>query len=140
MKRFLITLFLIVTLGVYGTTLRNRGFSVSSAASTTLTNSATPPTTTGVYKDGTFTGSPGDAFYGLIQVQVTVANGNLSDVQFLQYPNDRGNSVRINMHAMPILKSEAIQVQNANVNIVSGATASSIAFQQSLASALQQAQ
>jgi len=60
-------------------------------------------------------------------------------VQFLQYPSDRNTSIRINSRAMPILKQEAISAQNANVNIVSGATDSSQAFQQSLASALSQA-
>jgi uncharacterized protein with FMN-binding domain len=40
---------------------------------------------------------------------------------------------------MPYLKQEAIAAQSANVNIISGATDSSYAFRQSLASALAQA-
>ncbi len=91
------------------------------------------------YKDGAFVGSAADAFYGNIQVQVTMQNGKITDVQFLQYPNDRSRSMMINQYAMPILKSEAIQSQNANVNIVSGATDSSLAFIQSLQSALNNA-
>lgn len=94
------------------------------------------PTTGGQYKDGSYTGSVADAYYGLIQVQAIIQGGQINDVQFLSYPNDRQNSIRINTYAMPILKSEAIQAQNANVDIVSGATLSSQAFQQSLASAL----
>lgn len=93
----------------------------------------------GQYKNGTYTGNVADAFYGNIQVQVTISKGQISDIQFLQYPNDRGNSIYINQQAMPLLKQEAIQVQSANVGGVSGATASSQAFVQSLRSALSQA-
>ena len=92
-----------------------------------------------MYTDGTYTGSQADAYYGTVQIQVTVQGGMLTGVNFLQYPNDRRTSQSINGRAMPILKSEAIQAQNANVNIVSGATDTSMAFQQSLADALAQA-
>ena len=114
-----------------------------------LQPSQTPPPTTmpmgsmmnpkGSYKDGTYTGSVEDAYYGLIQVQVTVSNGQISDVTFLQYPNDNPTSVYINSQAMPILKSEALQVQSSQVDIVSGASDTSMAFQSSLANALSQA-
>lgn len=93
----------------------------------------------GQFRDGSYTGDPADAFYGYIQVRVTVSNGQIADVKFLQYPNDRQTSIAINSQAMPYLKSEAIQAQSANVNIVSGATDSSLAFRQSLQSALDQA-
>lgn len=100
-----------------------------------------PPTATpqGKYKDGTYVGDAADAFYGNIQVQVTITGGKITDVAFLQYPNDRSTSVFINSQAMPLLKQEAIQAQSAQVDGVSGATASSGAFIQSLQSALQKA-
>ena len=105
-----------------------------------ISPTAIPQTSTkGRYKDGTYTGSVADAFYGNIQVQAIIQGGAISDVQFLQYPNDRETSVSINSQAMPILKSEAIQAQSANVDIVSGATDSSQAFRESLSAALQQA-
>lgn len=100
------------------------------------------PTTgssSGKYKDGTYTGSVEDASYGNLQVQAVITNGKLSDVVFLQYPNDNGTSTSINTQALPILKSEAIQAQSAQVDIVSGASDSSPAFTRSLAQALQQA-
>lgn len=109
---------------------------------TSASSSSNPPTpvqSSGQYKDGTYTGSVADAFYGNIQVQATIQNGKITDVQFLQYPNDRGTSIEINTQAMPYLKQEAIAAQSANVDIVSGATQSSLAFQQSLGSALSQA-
>lgn len=92
-----------------------------------------------IYKDGVYTGSVEDAFYGNIQVQASIANGKISDVVFLQYPNDNRTSIFINSQAMPMLKSEALQVQSANVDIVSGASDSSMAFQRSLSTALSNA-
>ncbi len=94
---------------------------------------------TGTFKNGTYTGSVADAFYGNVQVQAVIANGALNNVNVLQYPSDRGTSREINAIAMPQLVQEAIQAQSANVNIISGATQSSGAFQQSLADALAQA-
>lgn len=91
------------------------------------------------YKNGTYTGSVADAFYGNVQVQVTISGGQITDVQFLQYPNDRSTSVYINSQAMPYLKQEAIQAQSANVAGVSGASATSQAFIESLQSALDKA-
>lgn len=105
----------------------------------TTAAAAAPAPAQGQYKDGSYTGSVADAFYGNIQVQVTINGGKISDVQFLQYPNDRGTSVMINQQAMPYLKQEAISAQSANVDIVSGATDSSQAFIQSMQSALSQA-
>lgn len=93
----------------------------------------------GRYKNGTYVGSAADAYFGNVQVQVSISGGKISDVQFLQYPSDRSTSLRISNYAMPVLKQEAIQAQNYNVDIVSGATQTSMAFQQSLASALAQA-
>ncbi len=93
----------------------------------------------GQYKNGTYTGSQVDAFYGLVQVQTTIQNGKIASVQFLQYPNDRRTSVRINTFAVPQLQQEAVQAQQANVDIVTGATLTSQAFMMSLQSALDQA-
>ncbi len=104
------------------------------------TTAGPPATTSGqLFKNGSFTGSVEDAYYGNIQVKAVINGGKITDVVFLQYPNDRQNSVYINSQAMPYLKTETIQAQSANVDIVSGATASSIAFQKSLATALETA-
>lgn len=91
------------------------------------------------YNNGEYTGVIADAFYGNIQIKTIIQGRKITDVQFLQYPNDRRTSIEINSQAMPYLKSEAIQAQNSNVDIISGATDTSIAFKQSLESALVQA-
>lgn len=93
----------------------------------------------GQYVDGTYTGSTADAYYGLVQVEATVQGGKLTAVKFLQYPNDRSTSRYINSQAMPLLEQEAISAQSAQVSGVSGASDTSQAFRESLASALTKA-
>lgn len=92
------------------------------------------------YTDGTYTGPVVDIRWGYVQVQATVQNGQIVDVQFLQYPNERRTSARINATANPLLQQEAIQAQSANVNLITGATLTSQGFEQSLQIALTQAQ
>lgn len=115
------------------------GPSTSAGTPPTPIPTATPRLQTGKYRDGRYTGDVTDAFYGLVQVQVTISGGKITDVVFLQYPNDRQNSIFINSQAMPYLRQEAIQAQSASVDIISGATATSEAFIQSLQSALAKA-
>ena len=100
---------------------------------------ATQAQALGQYKDGDYTGTEVDAYYGLVQVHATIKQGKLADVQFLEYPNDRRTSIRINSTAIPYLQQEAIQAQSANVDIISGATLTSEAFVQSLQVALNSA-
>ena len=90
-------------------------------------------------RNGTYTGGVASNQWGQVQVQVTVSGGQVTNVQALQYPQERRRSASINSQAVPVLQSEAIQAQSANVNIVSGATLTSEGFQQSLQSALTQA-
>lgn len=99
----------------------------------------TTSTSSSLYKDGSYTGSVADAQWGYIQVKAIIQSGKITDVQFLQYPNERNRSVMINSYADPQLTSEAIQAQSANVDIVTGATDTSEAFMQSLSDALSQA-
>jgi uncharacterized protein with FMN-binding domain len=120
------------------------GTTTDTSASTTTTIDTSASTTTTIvanalYKDGQYDGRIADAYYGNVQVRAIIQGGKLTDVQFLSYPNDRNQSIEINSYALPILKSEAIKVQSAQVDIVSGATNTSNAFINSLSSALSQA-
>ena len=94
----------------------------------------------GQLKDGSYQGSVADAYYGNVQVQANVKNGQLVSVRILQYPSDRNTSRYINSQALPMLKQEAIQAQSSQVDFISGATLTSNAFVQSLTAALGQAQ
>ncbi len=100
---------------------------------------APAPKPAALYKDGTYTGPSVYVYYGNVQVQATISGGKLTDVQFLDHPQDRYTSIAINDYAMPILQQEALQAQSANVNGVSGASETSGGFVQSLGAALTQA-
>jgi uncharacterized protein with FMN-binding domain len=116
--------------------------SASTPIEGTLSGTVVAPTESapkGQYKDGSYTGNATDAFFGIVQVKAVIKGGKLVDVQFLQYPNDVPNTIAISERSIPILKQEAIRIQGANVDIISGATQTTEGFQISLASALLQA-
>lgn len=96
----------------------------------------------------TFTGSAAQADrWGYVQVTITVRkttttiSGKRKVTRRMTgltatYPNHTSRSVVINQQAIPILRSEALQAQSANIQLVSGATDASAAFVQSLQSAI----
>lgn len=160
MKKYVIGIMVFGVLVVYSLGIRHQQPKISAPSSlatnntpsTTTSGSGTPPTnnsslsgnsttqtSTSNYKDGTYTGSTADAYYGNVQVQATVSGGKITDVKFLQYPDTHTTSVYINQQAMPYLQQEAIKAQSSHVNIISGATYTSQAFTQSLSNALSQA-
>ena len=96
------------------------------AAGTTLAN-------------GTDTGSVVQTRFGPVQVQVTIAGGKITDVTALQLPTDRQRSAEISQIAEPMLRSEALTAQSAQIDLISGATYTSDAYAQSLQSALDKA-
>lgn len=94
---------------------------------------------TGSLRDGTVTGPVIETRFGPVQVQVTVSGGQLTDVAALQLPTDHPRSLAISEYAEPILRSEALQARSAQIDLVSGATYTSIAYARSLQAALDQA-
>jgi uncharacterized protein with FMN-binding domain len=76
--------------------------------------------------------------YGDVAVQVTVADGTITAVEAAQLPSG-GRSGQISRSVAPILASEALAAQSANIDIVSGATYTSEAYAESLQAALDQA-
>lgn len=152
MKKFIIGGIVVVLLGGYALWSASRSQTpapVSSASSETTnpnngstgSSSGTQVALSGMYKDGTYTGGIGDAApYGSVQVSVVVSNGKIASIQMLQEPQGPDHTNQIAAYAFPMLIQEAIQAQTAKVNIVSGATQDSKGFEQSLSSALVQAQ
>jgi len=114
------------------------GTSSASGSSTAGTSSGGSRTTSGL-KDGTFTGQAVDTRYGAVQVAITVSGGQITDVSVPQYPNTERGDEEINAQAIPILISETKSAQNAQIDMVSGATFTSDGYTQSLQSAIDQA-
>jgi uncharacterized protein with FMN-binding domain len=97
------------------------------------TNQIKPSQIKGLYKDGTFTGS-GRNRRGSIQVAVTIQNDKITDVEISHFAMHYSESDVVG------LPGEVMQIQNAQVNNVSGATYSTQAFKDAVQDALSQAQ
>lgn len=111
----------------------------TSSANMASSSNSTSTTSSTSYKDGTFTGSSADTPYGTVQIALVVSSGKITDVKFLQMPNDQAHSREVTAMAEPLLKQTTLQNQNANIDFVSGATSTSDGFEQSLQAALDQA-
>jgi uncharacterized protein with FMN-binding domain len=100
-----------------------------------------PSTTAATTPSGTRTvdGPVASNEYGDVQVRVTLNGTQIVDVQALQLPHDRSRSARISATAGPILRREALQAQNAQIDLVSGATYTSESYSESLQGALDKA-
>lgn len=87
-------------------------------------------------KDGTFDGSQIQTRYGTVQVQAVIAGGKITDVVPLQLTDVGSLSGEIDQQAVPMLKSEVLSSQSANVDTVGGATYTSQGYLNSLQAAL----
>jgi uncharacterized protein with FMN-binding domain len=80
-------------------------------------------------------GQVADTDFGPYQVRAVFQGSRLVDVQMVLTPSDR-HSERIAEEADPTLREEALQAQSAKIDTVSGATATSEGYAQSLQSAI----
>ena len=86
---------------------------------------------------GTFTGSAVNVNYGIVQVQITVENGKITDAQAIQAPS--GRNQRWTDMALPTLRKNTLAAQSNNINGASGASYTSYGWYTSLTSALKKA-
>lgn len=85
---------------------------------------------------GTYKGTAVQTRFGAVQVQITVASGKITDVTALQLTDDDRKSVQISNRAAPLLRSEVLSAQSADVQTISGATVTSNAYLTSLQAAI----
>ena len=117
---------------------------ISSGDGTDSNSTTSPPTTTPTTTpsassgSATVTGDVAQTQWGPVQVQLTVQAGKITAVDVLQYPNGNHRDVEINDYALPILIDETVKAQNAQIDMVSGATVTSDGYVRSLQSALDQ--
>jgi uncharacterized protein with FMN-binding domain len=95
---------------------------------------AAPATAT----SGTVEGATIETRFGPVQVAVTVESGVITDVTALQLPSGDPHSLSISRAVEPMLREAALQAQSADIDLVSGATYTSIGYARSLQSALDQ--
>ncbi|MDQ0799337.1 FMN-binding protein [Arthrobacter sp. SLBN-112] len=117
------------TTGATGTGSSGAGSSGATGSSSTSGSSGS--TASGIYK-----GTAVQTRFGPVQVQITVANGKITDVTALQLTNTDGKSIQISNRAAPLLRSEALAAQSASIKTISGATVTSSAYVTSLQAAI----
>jgi uncharacterized protein with FMN-binding domain len=76
--------------------------------------------------------------YGELSVRVSVSGGKITSVDVTRLRTAEQYSQSLAQQVVPMLRSEVLQAQSANINAVSGATYTSQAFAMSLQSALKQ--
>ncbi len=111
-----------------------------STSSTTKSNGgSTGNSNSNSNTSSTATGDVAQTRWGPVQVELTVKAGSVTEVRVLQYPTGNSTDEQINSYALPVLIQETLDSQSANIDMVSGATVTSVGYQQSLQSALDQA-
>jgi uncharacterized protein with FMN-binding domain len=126
--------------------------STNKTSSAATTNSTSSPTTTSAggettssspsgssTKIETYTGSVAQTRWGPVQVKITVQGDKITKVTVLQQPNGNRRDTEINDYALPILISDTVSAQSADIDMVSGATVTSEGYVQSLQAALDEA-
>ncbi len=147
MKKFILSAFVILAFTAYSLNQKT-GAAIVSAPVTNLVVAVPQISNSmpmgrmmnnGKYRNGTYAGDSVYAYSDYVQISAVITGGRLTDVQFSGNTGGPNRSQQIYSYAMPKLKSEAISAQSASVDTISGATYTSEAFRQSLASALAQA-
>jgi len=93
-------------------------------------------TSTGSTTAATFDGTQVQTRFGTVQVRVTIQDGKITEVTPLQLTDAERKSAQISSRAAPVLRSEVLQAQSANVQTIGGATVTSDAYLTSLQAAL----
>jgi uncharacterized protein with FMN-binding domain len=93
-------------------------------------------TASGSTTAATYDGASVPTRFGTVQVQVTIQDGKITEITPLQLTDAERKSAQISSRAAPVLRSEVLQAQSANVQTIGGATVTSDAYLTSLQAAL----
>ncbi|MFD5536929.1 FMN-binding protein [Streptomyces sp. NPDC127079] len=108
------------------------GGTTASTAAPATTPSATTPSAATTPASGTVVkGTTVDTDKGPVQVQVTFSGDRITAVRMLQQPNHPQTTA-----AVPVLISETLKAQTADIDTVSGATITSDGYKESLQAAI----
>ena len=105
---------------------------VSSAPGSTAPGATTVPTAA----TGTADGTSEQYGYGVLAVKVTEQSGHITDVSVASLQTAEPYSQNLAQQVIPMLRSEILSAQSAQINAISGATYTSQAYADSVQSAL----
>jgi uncharacterized protein with FMN-binding domain len=132
---------LVATGWAIGTGFLTPAKALPAAAESSADAASTPPSSaqTDTAATVTYDGSSVDTRYGAFQAQITVEDGQVTDVVMLQDGETDRKSEQINARAFPQLIERVLEAQSADVQAVSGASYTSYGVLTSIESALQEA-
>ena len=107
---------------------------VSSAPGSTAPGATTVPTAAAA--TGTADGTSEQYGYGVLAVKVTEQSGHITDVSVASLQTAEPYSQNLAQQVIPMLRSEILSAQSAQINAISGATYTSQAYADSVQSAL----
>ena len=87
----------------------------------------------------TVTGPAVSTRWGDVQVAITLDGSTITDVTVPVYPTGNGRDQQINAYALPMLISDTLDAQSADIDMITGATVTSEGYVQSLQGALDKA-
>lgn len=139
------TLTVLVLLFSYGTS-RSSQVVASTAESRSFSASGTAVTSGQAADDGSV-GTAGETYagdevmtrFGVVQVQITVADGKITKSEVLQVPWSDRHDQMINSRAVPVYNEEVVVAQSADIDVVSGATVTWEGYTESLQLAIDRA-
>lgn len=107
----------------------------TAAPEATATPEETTDTSTGV--SGVYDGEAVTSRYGAFQAEITVEDGVITDIAWLQDGESDHHSQRINDQAIPMLEEAILEAQSVDVGYISGASYTSEAVEDAVYSAMQ---
>ncbi len=112
--------------------------SASSGSTTTTVVNATTTTTAAPtsISNATMIGTLENYGYGQMAVKVTIKNNKITDVSVASLQTAESYSLQLEQQVVPILKSEVLKAQSAQIMGITGATYTSEAYAYSLQNAL----
>jgi uncharacterized protein with FMN-binding domain len=87
---------------------------------------------------GSYTGAGSKMKWGTVTVRIAVSGRRITNISST-YPAERPRSAYINKAAVTILRQQALRSQSYKLHNLSGATMTTLAFENSLASAMHMA-
>jgi uncharacterized protein with FMN-binding domain len=83
-------------------------------------------------QDGEYVSNRHELMWGDVKLKISIHGGSIVGVQMLDFPDHRSQSLYLSQMALPVLESEVIKSQKAQVDTVSSATDTSYTFQDAI--------
>lgn len=140
MRKTVLIIIVVAILGGAGGYMLLRDDSTDFTTQNTQTQSRDRSTAANRYKNGSYESDVAETLYGDVQISIVITDGRISDVEYLKMPGiDDGRTIQLTEMSRPLLEKTTLEKQSDQIDFVTGATSTSIGYQESLQSALDKA-